>query len=227
MSHELLTGEERGHAQSTELDNLALARRANEAHRQVVGSARTALEQALEAGRALLEAKQRCPHRGWKAWVADHFEGSLRTAQRYVRLAVNWPRWGVEATRVSPISHNEAVRLLAKLAERDHTPAAAANRATTEPEHPALPATAEPTPSSVEQPTSLAVSAAIQPAEISEAQARLRSLAGLLGDRLDELEQTIDSQDLGYGHHDDVEYLIDQLQGLWRDIDAWCRQFAC
>ena len=47
-----------------------------------------ALEAALAAGRALLEAKELVPHGQWQAWLYANLPGiSVRTAQRYMLAA--------------------------------------------------------------------------------------------------------------------------------------------
>ena len=117
MTHELSTRLQTQPA-TTDPDHLELARRANDAHRHVVGAARAAVKYALEAGRALAEAKRLCPGGAWGDWVDAHFHGSLRTAQRYVRLAQCWPQLEAAAADAGRLSHNEAVRLLSKLSHR-------------------------------------------------------------------------------------------------------------
>lgn len=67
-----------------------LARKANEAHLAAQSAAATAVEQALESGRALLEAKDLCRHRTWLKWLAEHFRGGRGTAQAYMRAAKRW-----------------------------------------------------------------------------------------------------------------------------------------
>ena len=72
------------------LDDLATA--INDEHRQAEAAMNTGLQHALEAGRLLLEAKALCAHGQWLPWVADNFEGSIRTSQCYTRLAERWPQ---------------------------------------------------------------------------------------------------------------------------------------
>lgn len=43
-----------------------------------------------DCGRALLAAKERCPHGKWTDWVDQHFHASLRQAQKYMRIAWHW-----------------------------------------------------------------------------------------------------------------------------------------
>lgn len=44
----------------------------------------------------------------WTRWLRLNFHGSVRTAQRYIRLARHWPAITSDATRVSPESQTEA-----------------------------------------------------------------------------------------------------------------------
>lgn len=65
----------------------ALAEQINEAHRGVMRASREAVLHALRAGALLIDAKHRVKHGGWLPWLADNFDGSVRTAQLYVWLA--------------------------------------------------------------------------------------------------------------------------------------------
>jgi hypothetical protein len=93
-----------------------LADRINAAHRLAAAAASAAIEHAREAGRLLIEAKAQCDHGNWLTWLKDHFEGSARTAQAYMRVAERWP--AIESTenaqRVAHLSFREAVRLTAE-----------------------------------------------------------------------------------------------------------------
>lgn len=67
-----------------------LAASANAAHRQTVDSLINALQHAIKAGDALLEARQRfSPEKGqgWLAWCDDNIEMSSTTIGKYIRLA--------------------------------------------------------------------------------------------------------------------------------------------
>jgi hypothetical protein len=63
-----------------------LARRINEEHRSFIGSLRNTLEQGIRVGGLLREAKEHCEHGTWIPWLEEHFEGSVRRAQEYLRL---------------------------------------------------------------------------------------------------------------------------------------------
>jgi hypothetical protein len=90
-----------------------LAEQINDHHRQAEAALRSGLEHALAAGRLLIEAKELCVHGTWGQWLAEHFEGSARTAQCYMRVAKRWPELEAKAQRVADLSFREAARLLA------------------------------------------------------------------------------------------------------------------
>jgi hypothetical protein len=91
-----------------------LADRANAAHREAESMAYAALEHARQAGEALLEAKEQLPHGDWGDWLRDHFEGSPRTAQMYMRVVRGWGELEGKTQRVADLSLRQAVGLLEK-----------------------------------------------------------------------------------------------------------------
>ncbi len=66
-----------------------LAGQINEEHRAFVGAFRKTLEHGIRCGELLASAKEQCPHGTWLDWLEQHFEGSVRTAQEYLRLYHN------------------------------------------------------------------------------------------------------------------------------------------
>ena len=96
-----------------------LAERANQAHTQAIATAQNAVEHALAAGQALLEAKKRCQPGAWHVWLTKHFRGSIRTAQGYMRLAVHSPQIKYDAHRGAHLSYKQLRCLLAGLAATD------------------------------------------------------------------------------------------------------------
>lgn len=84
-----------------------LAERANQAHAEVLVTAQDSIERALIAGQALLEAKRLCRPGTWFAWLADHFRGSKRTAQAYMRLATYIPPIGGDAQHAARLRHDQ------------------------------------------------------------------------------------------------------------------------
>jgi hypothetical protein len=90
-----------------------LAERINAEHHSCETAINAALEHALAAGDLLLEAKSKCPHGTWQAWLEDSFDGSVRTAQAYMRVAAR--RDEVEAAKTqssAPLSLDGALKAL-------------------------------------------------------------------------------------------------------------------
>jgi transposase len=67
------------------LDELAAT--ANREHIAAQNAAVSAVQHAIAAGQVLLEARNRCPARGWEDWVCRNLEMSPGTAGVYIRLA--------------------------------------------------------------------------------------------------------------------------------------------
>jgi hypothetical protein len=103
--------EEDGLSEIERLDTLAA--RINAEHRACETAVNAALEHALTAGDLLLEAKSKCPHGTWQGWLEENFEGSVRTAQAYMRVAAR--RDEVEAAKTqssAPLSLDGALKAL-------------------------------------------------------------------------------------------------------------------
>lgn len=66
-----------------------LAADANREHRLASESAAKAVHHAIACGRILRGVKESLPHGRFGAWIVEHFEGSERSAQRYLRFAEN------------------------------------------------------------------------------------------------------------------------------------------
>jgi hypothetical protein len=98
----------------SEIERLdTLAARINAEHRACETAVNAALEHALAAGDLLLEAKSKCPHGTWQGWLEENFDGSVRTAQAYMRVAAR--RDEVEAAKTqssAPLSLDGALRAL-------------------------------------------------------------------------------------------------------------------
>jgi hypothetical protein len=89
-----------------------LAELANQAHHHFRESMRQAVADALQAGQALLAAKELCEDRGWTKWLKANFGPSEATARGYMRLATYWPQVGGDQERVSGLSYREIMRLI-------------------------------------------------------------------------------------------------------------------
>jgi hypothetical protein len=66
---------------------VVLAAEVRSAHGGVLDAARTAAERAIEAGKALLEAKELVRHGEWLPWLKEHCGLPERTAQLYMQIA--------------------------------------------------------------------------------------------------------------------------------------------
>ena len=84
-------------ASSNRLPVLAAEIRA--AHTGVLDAAKTAAERSIEAGRALLEAKELVKHGEWGAWLKEHCDLPERTARLYMAIA----RSGLESATVADL----------------------------------------------------------------------------------------------------------------------------
>jgi len=69
-----------------------LAAQINELHGLVADTLRLSLQYARNAGELLLEVKARLPHGQLIPWVKANCTVAARQAQRYMRLAEEWPR---------------------------------------------------------------------------------------------------------------------------------------
>jgi Meiotically up-regulated gene 113/Protein of unknown function (DUF3102) len=89
-----------------------LAKSANQSHRWAVRAAGTAMAHVVAAGHALVQARDLCEEGGWLRWLRKNFEGSVRTAQRYMRVARYLPASGIDATRVPHRSQTALLRAI-------------------------------------------------------------------------------------------------------------------
>lgn len=69
------------------VDLATLAAEANKYHAQARNHCGGMLEAAWHAGKALNAAKERCKHGDWLPWLEVHFDGSVRNAENYMRIA--------------------------------------------------------------------------------------------------------------------------------------------
>lgn len=110
MSSALTVRENRELERQAKLTRLAEV--AKRAHEGVVEAAREAVLRALEAGRALLEAKEICRKGTWTAWLTSHFERSTSSAYDYMRIALFVAKNGNDPGCIAGLSYREAVRML-------------------------------------------------------------------------------------------------------------------
>lgn len=79
-------------------------------------AAKYGLRCAFEAGEALLEANKICPLGKWLTWLAANFQGSRRTALRYMDFATEVKRLGgLDGSTLTHTTPHEDGRVLAKL----------------------------------------------------------------------------------------------------------------
>ncbi|HEX7379783.1 MAG TPA: hypothetical protein VF278_21845 [Pirellulales bacterium] len=188
-----------------------LSEQANQAHELVKDAALRFCRHSIEAGIALLEARDLCPAKGWGAWLQDHFDGSPRTAQRYMKQAKGLILLGVKTTDVSVFHPEELSRLFGKAIRRIERRGAAAAK-------------------SGEADAALVVTVARgQPVEINDGASPpsstddpLVSVLALFNELLAALCDAIESgQQLGYG-----QFVLDELERIRGDVDA-CRLLLC
>ena len=82
------------------------------AHQEAQQASETSIEKAIEAGEALIEAKEQVKHGEWLPWLkANCPDMSQRTVQRYMRIAKNKDTLA-KTTRVSDLSLRGAIDAL-------------------------------------------------------------------------------------------------------------------
>lgn len=95
-------------------DISTLADRANTEHAAAIASAQDALRHAIEAGKALSEAKAAIGHGAFGDWLAEHFGASARTARQYMHLAEHAALLPKDQNGSAlPISIRQAAKMLA------------------------------------------------------------------------------------------------------------------
>jgi Protein of unknown function (DUF3102) len=84
----------------------------------VLDAAKTAAERAIEAGRALIEAKALVKHGEWLPWLREHCQLPERTAQLYMKIAAS----GLESATVADIGLNAAAQTLYTIVDPSYNP---------------------------------------------------------------------------------------------------------
>jgi len=88
----------------TEMEGLAaLAAQINEKHLSAQQKAVAAVEDAVEAGRLLLQAKAQLRHGAWLPWLQAHCTLTVRQSQSYMRLANVVPK--LDQTKYARVAH--------------------------------------------------------------------------------------------------------------------------
>lgn len=185
-----------------------LAEQANLSHNLAKDAALQFCKHSIEAGIALLEAHDLCPKGTWFAWLAEHFDGSIRTAQRYMQQANCVLPIGGDTTDLSRHHPEELTRLFSSALKRlERQRAAAAVHS----ESSAAVVAAEGITEAVD------VVNDNPPSNISNGDPLTRVVA-LFDELLAALRLAIDSgQWLDYG-----EFVLDEMERIRGDVDV-CR----
>ncbi len=91
-----------------------IAGQINDFHGKAESAAKTAIQYARQCGELLAEAKAQVGHGNWSQWLDGNFNGTLRSAQRYMKIASGWNQLESKTTRVSHLSIREAAKMLAE-----------------------------------------------------------------------------------------------------------------
>src|SRR5262245_5404335 len=96
------------------LDLGQLAENIQQAHLRCRAALHQGLQHALEAGKLLIQAKERVPHGKWLPWLEEHCDLSERLAQKYMQVARELPKLGgSNPPRVADLSFRQALELIA------------------------------------------------------------------------------------------------------------------
>src|SRR4029079_8036463 len=96
-----------------------LAARIEQHHQAACEAHASAIDNAIDCGKLLIEAKAKLKHGDWLPWLEEHTSVSTRQAQKYMRLAEH--KGELLAGKYAPGSHlplNEAIAQLANPAKR-------------------------------------------------------------------------------------------------------------
>jgi hypothetical protein len=104
-------------ASTTPLAKLAAA--ANREHVKALSTATHAVEHAVRAGELLAKARDLCDAGQWTEFIESNFNGSLRTAQKYMRLARNIQQLRSQGPIAALRSQSEAAKALTAICRGD------------------------------------------------------------------------------------------------------------
>lgn len=99
-------------------DLAALADAANREHQLAIQAGTAAVEHAIKAGLALLEAKAQLEHGEWMPWLHDNFAYTVGAARNYMRLA----RYQDRVREANPAGIGAAMRMLWGEGDSRHVP---------------------------------------------------------------------------------------------------------
>ncbi len=86
----------------------------NRAHHKAEQALNAGLAHAIRAGELLAEAKSQCKHGEWLGWLEDHFDGSVRNAQCYMRVAARREEIESKSQGLAHLGFEEALKLTAE-----------------------------------------------------------------------------------------------------------------
>lgn len=92
----------------------------NEQHNLANACAQKAVAHAQEAGKLLLEAKEKLGHGEWLPWLQTNCQFSARAAQGYMRLAKEIPK--LDELNTQRVAHMPLRQALAALSQHDDGP---------------------------------------------------------------------------------------------------------
>jgi hypothetical protein len=177
-----------GAGQELSLDDHA--REINRHHAQAETAARTSIEHAVRAGEHLIAVKAEIVHGQWRPWLQANCKFSERTAQAYMRLARELPRFKSAAA-----ADLGTLRLALALVAEPHTPAGYSTQTVMVTLGPDKPLVATPVSVSYREETK-EIFAHVPPYEPERERVALRAVPALPESRderyLDTLEQAIE-----------------------------------
>src|SRR5215217_9344675 len=91
----------------------ALTARIKAKYREVETLAQSTVMAGIELGGMLTEKKKSLPHGAWGGWLKEHFDGSERHAQRFMKLYSEREELLADPTRVSDLSLRGAFKEIA------------------------------------------------------------------------------------------------------------------
>jgi hypothetical protein len=98
--------------------NVALGSLAESIRREILEGEKCvhdSLSHFLRAGQFFLEAKAKLPHGAWLPWLEAEFKYSERQAQKYMKLAKDWPELEAKTNRGSDLSLRQALAEIQEL----------------------------------------------------------------------------------------------------------------
>lgn len=92
-----------------------LAEAASREHQKAISKASDAVQHAVRSGEILARARDLCEAGEWSELLAAHFSGSIRTAQKYMRLARHVRQLKAEGPVAALSSQSQAAKALTEI----------------------------------------------------------------------------------------------------------------